>query len=133
MKTRHFAVNKLIRDNMLERQKEQGIILHERILDAPEYQQRLYEKLLEEAHEVTIAHTKQELIEELADLSEVMRTIMINNNICMDDVEKKRLQKRADRGGFDKKIFSTIIAIDENNPAIEYYKTRPAQYPEIKE
>lgn len=131
MKIHRFVVNKLIRDNMIEFQTKQGVVLHERILDTAEFNQRIHEKLIEEAHEVIEARTRQDLIEELADLTEVMHAIMTHHKILLTEVEQTRLKKHAERGGFEKKIFSTTIDIRDDKPALAYYKARPQQYPEI--
>ena len=74
-------------------------------MEDEEYKLELNKKLIEEAGEVINSSNKEELIEELADLNEVINAILNINNITYNEVEKVRLLKKQKRGGFDKKIF----------------------------
>ncbi len=97
--------NKLVRDNIPDKIKNNGEKAIIRILSDEEYKLELYRKLIEEANEVINASTKEELIEELADLNEVLNSILKTNGITENEVKNIANQKRKTRGGFDKKIF----------------------------
>ena len=97
--------NKLVRDNIPNKINSNNEICNTRILEDEEYKLELNKKLIEEAGEVINSSNKEELIEELADLNEVINAILNINNITYDEVEKVRLLKKQKRGGFDKKIF----------------------------
>lgn len=58
-------------------------------------------KIQEEAAEVAVAGTDEEMLEELADVLEVVHAIAGKMGISVDDVERKRRAKRARLGGFD--------------------------------
>ncbi len=97
--------NKLVRDNIpniIKNNGEESII---RILDAAEYRKELYKKLLEECNEVINSKNKGELLEELADVLEVIRSIAKLENNELDDVIEISDQKKLKRGGFEKRIF----------------------------
>lgn len=97
--------NKLVRDNIKDIIEKNGEITYTKVLDDEEYKKELNKKLLEEASEVINSKTKEELIEELADLSEVILAIAKSNDIIYEDIEKTREKKKEEKGGFDKKIF----------------------------
>lgn len=97
--------NKLVRDKIPEIIENNNEKCEVRILNDNEYKLELTKKLLEEANEVKDASNEKELIEELADLSEVILSIMKANNITYEDVNNVRILKKEKRGGFDKKIF----------------------------
>lgn len=94
--------NKLVRDKIPEIIKiKDGLDCNYKILDDKEYLQELDKKIFEEAHEFVEDHS----IEELADLMEVIYTIMDVRNISIDDVEKARKSKNNEKGAFKDKIF----------------------------
>jgi predicted house-cleaning noncanonical NTP pyrophosphatase (MazG superfamily) len=45
------------------------------------------------------------LVEELADIFEVINVIMKNKEIGLNEIEEIRIKKRKERGIFDSKIF----------------------------
>ena len=47
-------------------------------------------------------------------------------------ISNKAEEKRIEKGGFEEKIYSDFIEIEENNPNLKYYRVRPDSYPEIK-
>ena len=67
------------------------------------YYQVLLKKLVEEAKEAAEAKPDN-LVEELADIYEVIDAIMTNLEIDKDLVLSKQEQKRKEKGGFTKKL-----------------------------
>lgn len=130
--TMKFKVQKLVRDKMPEMMGSQNVREFKYIMNDVEFNEKLKEKLLEESTEVKLAKNKEELVEELADVMEVINSLCKVNNITLEQVEKSRIEKHAKRGGFDNKIFLSHIEIKEDNPVIKYYKDRLSQYPEVE-
>lgn len=97
--------NKLVRDNIPNKIESNGEIAVTRILEDEEYKQELYKKLLEEAEEVISSETPDELIEELADVLEILKAISELNGKTLDDIIEIADQKRIKRGGFEKRLF----------------------------
>lgn len=62
------------------------------------------EKIVEEADEVLEAETRDEQIEELADLKQALEAYSEQENIDSGHVEQLRKQKKAERGGFSEDI-----------------------------
>jgi predicted house-cleaning noncanonical NTP pyrophosphatase (MazG superfamily) len=101
--------NKLIRDKIPE------ILIAKRLkfkvskLNNKQFSKALKNKLLEEVVELKDAKTKKELLNELADVKEVFEAILKDDKISMKDVAKRQQRKRAERGGFDKKLFLRYV------------------------
>lgn len=96
--------NKLVRDKIPEIIKSNGDVCETRILGDEEFEIELKKKLIEESKEVLIC-PKEKLIDELADVLEIINGLANSNQLKMEDVEKEMRLKREKRGGFDKKIF----------------------------
>ena len=105
-----YIYNKLVRDKIPENiDKMEGRKSNYKILEDKEYIEELDKKLFEEAHEFIEEHS----VEELADLMEVIYTIMKINNISMNDVENARKIKRDKKGGFNNKIYLINVEQDK--------------------
>ena len=123
-----FKVGKLIRDGLPAMMRAQGLAVFERRLDDGEFLDALKDKLLEEAAEVREA-PPAEIAGELADVLEVARALAEVHGIAWDEVEARRIAKRAERGGFDERVFNAAVEAQDGLPAAEYYLARPGQYP----
>ena len=77
--------NKLVRDKIPKVIKKEGKTSKTRILNEDEYNKELFKKLIEEAVELSQARNDQEIIEELADIYEVIETILFNKNIDIEN------------------------------------------------
>ena len=92
--------NKLVRDNIPSIIEKSGAKCKCRILSDAEYLEMLDKKLDEELAE----YHKDQNIEELADLIEVIRAAAIARGYTLDELEAVRKKKAEDRGAFEKKI-----------------------------
>lgn len=97
--------NKLVRDKIPEIIENNGEIPIIRKLDDEEFKLELKRKLLEEYNEVIKAQTADELLEELADMLEIIATISQLENSNLSSVISIMNEKRQKRGGFSKKLF----------------------------
>lgn len=93
--------NKLVRDNIEEIMLKKGLKPITRILSDEEYIQELNKKLKEEVNE----YLESQDIEEIADIEEVLLSILKFKKIDKKELETIRLEKAAKRGSFDKKLF----------------------------
>jgi predicted house-cleaning noncanonical NTP pyrophosphatase (MazG superfamily) len=130
--THRFKVDKLIRDKLPQIMRASGIQVFERAMEKDEYLKRLKDKLLEEAKEVIASGSEKEMREELADLLEVMLSLAKAYGMEFADIQQAAEQKRADKGGFDNRIYNAFVEIEAGNPSLGYYRARPDQYPEVK-
>lgn len=103
MKKKYYH-QKLIRDKIPEKIKESGGDYEIRVLGKTEFEKELKKKLLEESKELAIA-PKDELLNELADILELTKSIASHFKIPFSKVEKFQEEKRKKRGGFRKRLF----------------------------
>ena len=92
--------NKLVRDRIPEIIESSGKSCTTEILSAEDYLRMIDAKLDEELAE----YHKDQNIEELADLLEVIRAAAIARGYTVKDLERVRAEKAAKRGGFEKRI-----------------------------
>lgn len=97
--------NKLVRDKIPSIIKADGTKCTTRILSESEFKVALKNKLIEEASELHQAKTNEELIEELADVYEVLEEILIHERIDIKQIQKARIHKNMDKGGFDERVY----------------------------
>lgn len=100
--------NKLIRDKIIEIIEANGEKPVYHILNEVEYKQELVKKLTEEYQELLEAIKEDNIdaiVEESADLLEVVRAINEMKKTTFDVVLQKMEKKREKRGGFGKQIF----------------------------
>ena len=93
--------NKLVRDLIPDIIEESGKTCRVRVLSEDEYLEMLDRKLDEELRE----YHKDESIEELADIYELIRAAAIARGYTLEELEAVRAAKAEKRGGFDKRIF----------------------------
>ena len=99
-----MSYGKLVRDRIPEIITNNGERPITRVLSKEEYKIELENKLLEECREV-INSSKDERIEELADLLEVMIALGKIEGKTLEEILNVRESKKIKRGGFDKMIY----------------------------
>lgn len=102
--------DKLIRDRIPEIIERSGKTCVCETLTEGEYLRRLNEKLLEETRE----YLESGELEELADICEVLRAITEAKGLTPEALERARAEKRAARGGFEKRLLlKTVLTPEE--------------------
>ena len=101
--------NKLVRDRIPEIIEASGNKCKTKILSDREYLEMIDAKLDEELAE----YHKDQNIEELADLLELIYAAAIARGYSIEELESTRTDKAQKRGSFDKRIF--LIETIENN------------------
>jgi len=131
-KRRKFIQNKLWRDYAAIKLEEQdGAIIHRITLDDAEYGHQLSLKLKEEADEVHVAKNKDEIINEIGDVLEIIDCMIKFHEIDINDITAARDKKRADRGSYVDRQF---VIMSEYLPGSfgEWYSLQdPSKYIEI--
>jgi predicted house-cleaning noncanonical NTP pyrophosphatase (MazG superfamily) len=95
--------NKLVRDRIPEIIRQSGNQCEVVTMSEAELRQALREKLLEEAGEVAAA-SSENLVSELADLQEVIDSLLTVYAIDRETVLSEQKRKRVERGGFDQRL-----------------------------
>lgn len=91
--------HKLVRDRIPEIIEKSGRICLWTALSDDEYLEMIDQKLNEELAE----YQQSKSMEELADLLEVIHAAAAARGSSIEEVERIRLEKRAERGGFEEK------------------------------
>ena len=99
--------NKLVRDNIPDIIKNNGDTPITHILENNEYVSCLYQKLQEEVGE----YIKDDNIEELCDVLEVLEAIISAKSFSKDEIERTKRKKAEKNGAFKNKIFLEKVVI----------------------
>ncbi|TYS58539.1 nucleoside triphosphate pyrophosphohydrolase [Sutcliffiella horikoshii] len=103
--------NKLVRDKIPQIIEATGKKFTTEILNDDDYIKHIKQKCYEELDEYCSAQSKEEAVEELADLLEVIHALANYHGFSMEEVEKVRKEKEENRGGFQEKIF--LIEVED--------------------
>ncbi len=131
MKYRKFTQNKLWRDKLVDLMNQNQSKIHYKKLNNQEFIEQLKIKLLEEAQEVCYTNTKEDLIEELADILELISAFCTVQNITFQDIINIKNKKYNERGGFEGRKFVTIAEHPVGSFGEKYCLNNQEKYPEI--
>jgi predicted house-cleaning noncanonical NTP pyrophosphatase (MazG superfamily) len=132
MNFRTFKQNKLVRDKITEIMESKGSKLYAYKLNDQDFLKQLKLKLIEEASEVNRAQTEQEILEELADVLEIIHTLAKFHNISLENLEKAQENKRMLKGGYQERIFVTFAEHPKDSLQERYCLSDSDKYPEVK-
>lgn len=127
-----FKFEKIVRDKTLDRIQSGGGNAVKEYLTTEDLIQALKDKLIEESNEVDGAMQPIDLTEELADVIEVVHGISKAAQIPFSEIEKSRLAKKEERGGFEEGLYIESATFDEGHRLTQYCRAQPEKYPEIK-
>lgn len=96
---------KLIRDNIPAKIEARGAPYQTRKLSPEEFKVELLKKVGEEASALPSLKKRSDILDELADVAEVMAEVQRVFKISDAELRKKRKEHMASKGGFTKKIF----------------------------
>lgn len=132
MNFRTFKQNKLVRDKILEIMTNHGSKLYSYALNDVDFEKQLKIKLIEEAHEVQQSNNSQELLEELADVMEIVHQLLSLHNFTITELNKAQKAKRDTKGGYNNRCFVTFAEHPKDSPQERYCLADPKKYPEVK-
>jgi predicted house-cleaning noncanonical NTP pyrophosphatase (MazG superfamily) len=126
---KRYQFNKLVRSKLPARMTDEGMVINGCALADEEYVMQLKRKLMEEAEEVSLSTTRENLVVELADVMEVMHALTKAASIDLSEVEAARLEKRDANGDFhaDHYINYVEVALD-NQKVINYLDNKNRSY-----
>jgi predicted house-cleaning noncanonical NTP pyrophosphatase (MazG superfamily) len=102
--------NKLVRNNVIDDIESQGRKPNTSTLDDDRFQTEIFNKLADESKEVIESqNNSQHLSEEIADVYEVLDSIIKFKKLNPDAIKKLQNDKRDKWGNFDKKIWLESI------------------------
>lgn len=129
-----FQYNKLVRDNIPSFHQKNGHIVKGRTISGDELLNALCRKLHEEADEVEGALSRDELVEEVGDVQQIIQDLCALQGISSEEL-KAAMKKKADRkGGFQKgEYIETVTIADSTDKWVAYCRNHPDKYPEIED
>jgi predicted house-cleaning noncanonical NTP pyrophosphatase (MazG superfamily) len=125
-----FELNKLVRDglkNEYERTNQNPVF---RELSIDELKTQLARKIIEEANEIRVNSRPDEVIDEVADIRQILDDIMAIYDITEGQVKSAQQKKYDKKGGFANGVFVEILELDDNDPWVGYYRRNPDIFPE---
>lgn len=126
---KRYQFNKLVRSKLPARMESEGVVINGCTLSDEEYVMQLKQKLMEEAEEVSLATTRENLVVELADVMEVINALAEAASIDLSEIEKAKIEKRDVNGHFhaDHYIGYIEVALD-NKKVIDYFENKNRPY-----
>ena len=115
-KKNKIVFNKLVRDLIPETIARTGSKVVFKALKGDELKMALKRKLLEEVNELVVAETTEQIIEEMADIMEVleqMQFVLSNRIISDQEITKVRDRKEMANGGFNEGFY--LIEVEGKN------------------
>jgi predicted house-cleaning noncanonical NTP pyrophosphatase (MazG superfamily) len=100
-----MSVGKLVRDKIPDIIRASGRTPRVTTLASREFQAALTDKLDEEVAELIAARTTDAVIEEAADVVEVLIAMAGEWGVNLDNILKAADRKRTDRGGFGRRLW----------------------------
>lgn len=97
--------NKLIRDKILEIIEADGLAYNSRVLKPEEHLTEIKSKLFEEVKEFDETTNKEDAIEEMADVLELLHAALKVYDTDFTELESVRVKKKEKRGGFDEGLY----------------------------
>ena len=126
-----FRVGKLVRDKALRNLEAEGVVVHHEILPKEQMIKLLKEKLVEEAIEVAEEEEREALIEEMADLKQVVLSLMHELGIHEGEIEGSRIRKSQTTGAFEKALYIEKVIVEKGSEQEKHFLKQPHKYPII--
>lgn len=98
--------NKLVRDNTQDKIEAKGIECDVRAISDPqEFQQELFKKVREEADSVSMARTKEDFLNEYADLMVALNSLIEHLDISKEELQAVYSDNVQRKGGYQKRHY----------------------------
>jgi predicted house-cleaning noncanonical NTP pyrophosphatase (MazG superfamily) len=98
-------VGKLVRDGIPSIIRSAGRVADVRALDTEDFRAALGDKLVEEVAELRAAGDADAVVEEAADVLEVLLAIVAEHGATLDSIVDIARRKRVERGGFAMRVW----------------------------
>ena len=104
--------NKLVRDKILEILEVEKLAYNSRVLKPEEHLTEIKKKLYEEVKEFDETTNREDALEEMADVLELLHAALNVYGADFTELEAIRVKKKEKRGGFDEGLY--LIDVEDN-------------------
>ena len=125
-----FFLNKIVRDNYKDEYPKMGQEAKFIDLTPEQHKELLIKKFIEEASEIDLNESKEEITGELADLMQIFKDLMTLLGISEQQVEEYRQLKLNKKGGFTNGVYVESIKMNDDDEWVDYYRKKPDVFPE---
>ncbi len=123
-----YWIKELTHDKTGEMIEEKGGKVTSRFLTEEQFIDALNEKLTNEAKEVAAATTKDDKINELSDILEIVESYRKKYAITEEELKNFHNDKRTKRGGYDDHLYIEYIEVPVGSHFDVYCKSNPKKY-----
>ncbi|HDX9591405.1 TPA: nucleoside triphosphate pyrophosphohydrolase [Bacillus pseudomycoides] len=102
--------NKIVRDRVPEMILMSGKTYTSKKLSKQEYIEELSKIGVEEMREFASMQEREHALDSLADALEVIKALAKAESVTLEDVERIRKEKEAERGGFEKGVYLVEVS-----------------------
>ncbi|MCA9507119.1 MAG: nucleoside triphosphate pyrophosphohydrolase [Myxococcales bacterium] len=127
-----FRCEKLVRDRIPELIAQPSTVIEVETLNHKAHIDALKAKLIEEANKILETASREKLIEEIADIQEVLDALVLKLSIKGSDVEKIKRQKNMRNGGFDRGLFLKSVETPCDSQVATLFLQEPKKYPHTR-
>lgn len=124
-----FLFNKLVRDKLRDEYTRINQTAQYRKLSKTEYIEALKQKIIEEANEIPVDSTVDEIVSEIGDVQQAIDDLKKLHGISDEQVAQVMRKKFERKGGFSEGTFVETLEIGDGDEWLEYYEARPDVFP----
>jgi len=126
-----FKLNKLVRDKFRGIYEDMGQKPVYKKLSSIEHKTSLKNKIIEEVAELDVTDEQSRIIDEVADLRQILDDLTILCGITEDQVKLAQKAKFDKKGGFTDGVFVETIELNDGDEWVGYYRKDPDVFPEV--
>jgi len=127
-----FQLNKLVRDNLVQKSEDLGITVDYFKLQWQEEILALLNKIKEESWELGNETEPQKILWELVDVQQAINDLIKKMGIPVEEFIQKVEAKKVDKWWFEQWLYVKTMEMDDSNPRSDYYKQDPQRFPEVQ-
>jgi len=120
-----FIFNKLIRDKLAGEYERMNQKATYRTLSKAEHSEALKQKINEEARELIITSSTDDIVGELADIKQAIGDLQTIHDIGDDHIENARQKKFVKKGGFNGANYVETLELADDDEWVDYYRASP--------
>jgi predicted house-cleaning noncanonical NTP pyrophosphatase (MazG superfamily) len=128
-----FACHKIIRSKDAQWMQQHNILAQTHPIPLDQKEALLKNKLMEEAGEVTTAHTHDKSLSELVHVQETIWALLHQWEISQAGFEKMCQEKPTLRGSYADAVLLTGISLNDDNDQYPHFKSHPEKFIPVSE